>query len=190
MSTPAKPRRPKLRATVAPSELTHALRTKLGAATLTLVEVQKAEQPHAGGSESHRNLVMQFVRSARGVYPVAKTFGRDWLPGNRFKVWRDKWERALTDAEQTLWHHVQELRDIDEHGEGTALIPVAIPVAHDDCVPTNAALLGLGPGRQPTASKIGAGFSPYPGKPASEVCAEYLQLCRRFVNDFLRDHPP
>ena len=51
---------------------------------------------------------MQFVRSARGVYPVAKTFGKDWVPGNRFKVWRDKWENGLTNAERTLWNHVQE----------------------------------------------------------------------------------
>jgi hypothetical protein len=189
MTTPAKSRRPKRRVTVAPSELARTLHTKLDAAKLKLLDVQKAEQPRGGGSESHRDLVMQFVRSARGVYPVAKTFGKDWLPGNRFKVWRDKWEDGLAAAEQTLWHHVQKLRDIDEHGEGAPLIPVAIPVALDDCVPTNAALLGLGPGHQPTASKIGAGFSPYPNKPASEVCAEYLQLCRRFVDDFLRDHP-
>lgn len=190
MNTPAKLPRPKRRATVAPSELAHTLHTKLDAAKLRLLDVQKAELPRGGGSESHRELVMQFVRSARGVYPVAKTFGKDWLPGNRFKRWRDKWEGDLTDAEQTLWHHVQELRDIDEHGEGAPLIPVAIPVAVDDCVPANAALLGLGPGHQPTATKIGAGFSPYPNKPASEVCAAYLQLCQRFVSDFVRDHPP
>jgi hypothetical protein len=190
MSTPAKPRRPKRHTTVSPAELARTLHTKLDAAKLKLLDVQKAEQPRGGGIESHRDLVMQFVRSARGVYPVAKTFGKDWLPGNRFKVWRDKWEDGLTDAEQMLWNHVQELRDIDENGEGAPLVPVAIPAALDKCLPTNAALLGLGPGNQPTASKIGAGFSPYPGKPASEVCAEYLQLCRRFVNDFLRDHPP
>jgi hypothetical protein len=190
MSAPAKLRRPKRRATVAPSELARSLHTELDAARLKLRDVLKAEQPRGGGSESHRDLVMQFVRSARGVYPVAKTFGRDWLPGNRFKVWCNKWEGGLTDAEQTLWHHVQELRDIDEHGEGAPLVPVAIPVALDDGVPTNAALLGLGPGQQSTASKIGAGFSPYPDKPASEVCARYLQLCCRFVDDFLRDHPP
>jgi hypothetical protein len=190
MNTPGTPGRPRRRAIVAPSELARTLHTTLDAAKLKLLDVQKAEQPCGGGSESHRYLVMQFVRSARGVYPVAKTFGRDWLPGNRFKVWRDKWEDGLTDAEQTLWHHVQELRDIDEHGEGAPLTPVAIPVALDDCVPTNAALPGLGPAHQPAASKIGAGFSPYPGKAASEVCSEYLQLCRRFVEDFLRDHPP
>jgi hypothetical protein len=133
---------------------------------------------------------MQFVRLARGVYPVVKTFGKDWLPGNRCRVWHAKWESGLTDAEQTLWRHVQELRDIDEHGEGAPLLPVSIPVAVDDCVPTNAALLGLGASHQPTASKVGAGFSPYLDKSASEVCAQYLQLCRRFVDDFLRDHPP
>jgi hypothetical protein len=123
MSTPAKPRRPKRRATVAPSELARTLHTKLAAAKLKLLDVQKAEQPRGGGGESHRYLVMQFVRSARGVHPVAKTFGKDWLPGNRFKVWLDKWEGGLTDAEQTLWHHVQELRDIDEHGEGAPSYP-------------------------------------------------------------------
>ena len=123
MSTPAKPRRPKRHATVAPSELARTLHTKLDAAKLKLLDVQKAEQPRGGDSESHRDLVMQFVRSARGVYPVAKTFGKDWLPGNRFKVWRDKWEDGLAAAEQTLWHHVQKLRDIDEHGEGAPSYP-------------------------------------------------------------------
>jgi hypothetical protein len=75
------------------------LHTKLDVAKLKLLDVQKAERPRGGGSESHRDLVMQLVRSARGVYPLAKTFGKDWLPGNRFKVWRDTWEDRLTDAE-------------------------------------------------------------------------------------------
>jgi hypothetical protein len=103
MNTPAKPRRRKSPATVRPANLTSTLRAKLDAAKLKLLDVQKAEEPRGGGSESHRDLVMQFVRSARGVHSVAKTYGRDWLPGNSFKIWRDRWEDALTDAQRTLW---------------------------------------------------------------------------------------
>ena len=82
---------------------------------------------------------------------------------------------------------MQDQRDADEHGHGADLVSVAIPIALE-WMPTNTVLLGLGIGDQPTASKGGVRFSAYPDKPASEVCAAYLQLCRRFVDDFLRDH--
>ena len=72
MSTPAKPRRPKRHATVAPSELARTLHTKLDAAKLKLLDVQKAEQPRGGGSESHRDLdAVRAVGACREIQPQA-----------------------------------------------------------------------------------------------------------------------
>lgn len=100
MNQPTKTRRRKQPAAGAPSKLTSALRAKLGAATWKLLEVQKAEQPRVGGNESHHDLVVQFLRSARGVYPVAETFGKAWLPGDGFEellpAFSRRWEGALT----------------------------------------------------------------------------------------------
>jgi hypothetical protein len=31
-------------------------------------------------------------------------------------------------------------------------------------------------------------FVAYPDTPVSEVCAQYLELCKRFVADFLAEH--
>jgi hypothetical protein len=152
-----------------------------------LLELRKAEQPQVGGNESHHDTVVHFLQSARGVYPVAETFGTAWLPGGGFWTWLDKWEQRLTRADRALWGYMQDQRDWNEHGAGAALIPVAIPVVLD-YMPQNPTLLNLGTGGQPTASKGGVRFAQYHDKPASEVCDAYLQLCRQFVEDFLRDH--
>ena len=74
-----------------------------------------------------------------------------------------------------------------QHGDGAVVVPVEIPVVLEN-MSSNTGLIASGVGHQPTASKRGVRFEPYPDKPASEFCTAYLQLCRRFVDDFLRDH--
>jgi hypothetical protein len=136
-----------------------------------------------------------FVRAAHGVIPVAETFSDDnpVLPG-QFKAWLARWKSSaqLTPSELQLWDHMYDARRFQEHGEGAGFIPYQIEITRWDqpkrhC---NAELLN------PSASsnidlrswKGGVRFDVYPQRPVSEVCAEYLALCQRFVADFLRDH--
>jgi hypothetical protein len=51
---------------------------------------------------------------------------------------------------------------------------------------TNYALLGIP--RGPGPSKGGVRFKAYPDKPASQVCREYVELVKRFWEDFTLDH--
>jgi len=81
-------------------------------------------------------------------------------------------------------------RDAHEHGDEAALINVFIPITLDHShIEHNVLVLRLAAsGFKSSAAKGGIRFQAYADKPASEVCAAYLQLCRRFVDDFLRDH--
>lgn len=152
---------------------------------MTLLKLQEAEQPRVGGDEP-RDLVVHFLKSARGVHPVAKTVHNDWVPGSTFDDRCDQWEQGLaTDAECELWHYMQDQRDWDEHGDGAALVSVAIPIPLD--FEPNVTVFAQGTAGRPTMAKGGVEFAKYPNRKASEVCSEYLALCRKFVDDFLHD---
>jgi len=186
MNAPGTPqRRFKVPATVTPSRVVGALHAKLSAAQWALFQLQQAEQPTLSASTSHHSLVIQFLRPARGVYPVAKTFHQGWVQGEEFVSWAGTWQRTLTPAELTLWHYMQDQRDWDEHGDGADLMPVSGPVMHVYQMPYNAALYGVGPEGQPLASKGSVRFRRYPDVPAGSVCGDYMALCRRFVDDYL-----
>ena len=136
--------------------------------------MQRAEQPRVGGNESHHDLVMQFVRSARGVYPIAETFGKSRLPGNGFEAWFGNWENGCTDTERALWHHMQDLRDADEHGDGAVLVPLEIPVVLED-ISSNTALMASGMGHQPRAPRAACDSAPT-GTSRRARCV--LRICR------------
>jgi len=185
MNTPSQRRR-KVPATVAPSKLVNALDTKLSAARRKVLDLQRAEEPRVDGI-SHHDLVIHFLKAARGVYPVVKTFHDAWLQGHSFEAWLTSWEQGLIPADLALWQYMQDQRDRDEHGDGADLVSVDIPVMLDHQQPYNAALYGVGPEGQPKASKGSVRFGKYPHRRVSEVCAEYLTLCQRFMDDYLRE---
>jgi hypothetical protein len=170
---------------VAPSKFVNALNTKLSAARWKVLDLQQAEQPRVDGT-SHHDLVIHFLKAARGVYPVVKTFHNVWLQGHSFDAWLTAWEQSLTPADLALWHYMQDQRDWDEHGDGADLVPHRIEVMIDS-QPMNAVLLGLGPDAQPKSGKGSVRFGKYPNRLTSQVCAEYLTLCQRFVDDYVRE---
>jgi hypothetical protein len=79
-------------------------------------------------------------------------------------------------------------RVAQEHGEGAGLTQIMIPITRGQMPQdfTNYALLRIP--RPPGPSKGGFRFTAYPDRPASEICRDYLALCRRFADDFERDH--
>lgn len=80
-------------------------------------------------------------------------------------------------------------RVAEEHGEGAGLeaILIAVTRGHMPQDFTNYALFRIP--RPPGRSKGGVRFRAYPGRPASEVCQQYLELCQRFWQDFQAEHP-
>jgi len=81
---------------------------------------------------------------------------------------------------------MQEQRDWDEHGDGAELVPYAIPIQFDH-QHFNGVVLGLGPEAHLKGTKGSVRFGRYRERPAGEVCAAYLALCQRFVDDYLRE---
>jgi hypothetical protein len=171
-------------AKVDPARLADALHRKLAEATQQLADIQKADRPEftnvdPGGAVNH------FIASARGVCPVAETFGKQELPAGAFVSWRANWERQLSPDHLTLWNHMRVQREAREHGDGPALVFVEIPLPPSDYQP-NAAIFGLR--SRSRTYKGGVRFESYPDRSASDVCRDYLELCSKFVQDFLRDH--
>jgi hypothetical protein len=175
-----------------PESLRATLNEKLSRATECVFELHQAEQPEFNKYWQPAESFKDFLHAARGVVPVLKTFTDARLQPGDFEVWREKWEARLTDdAERALWLKVYAARVDQEHGDGPDLVPYSIEITrgHMPEVHAHVAVLGLKPGawmRNP--SKGGVRFAPYADRPLSEVCREYLVLCRRFVADFEHDY--
>ena len=179
-------------ATVRPAKLRETLNAKLESATLKLAEIREADQPESNRYWEPGNIVTDFLHATRGVYPVLETFAKGTslkVPG--FEKWRDRWEGQLTASDLKLWRQMRAERVSQEHGEGAELIRDMIPITrgHNTQQPANVLLLGLAAqGYKNEVSKGGVRFAAYPTRPVSDVCADYLELSNRFVNDFVRDH--
>jgi hypothetical protein len=174
------------RATVSARRLSEALHRKLHEATMQLHELWKTNSdPATLVAIDVRSVVHNFVSAARGVFPVAKTFGDDSLPKGMFDAWLGQWESRLDREAADLWKYIRQLRDDREHGDGMDLFALAIPLPRETNAP--AALL-LGVLAPPEASVISVRFGEYPDRTAHDVCFDYLEICRKFVRDFLQDH--
>jgi hypothetical protein len=174
-------------ATVRPEKLREALNAKLGTAGISVHELQQAEAPELNRHWDPRAIVITFLHAARGVYPTAETFGKS-QPGVSFEAWYQGWLSGLGTAEQALWRLLRDERVAQEHGDGAGLTSVFIPIMRGVGmleIRNNSSPLGIPPAQ---GSKGGVRFAAHPSRPASEVCEEILQLCKRFVADFTRDH--
>lgn len=180
------------RAKVRPEKLREALSAKQSDAVFKLHELREADKPEINRHWEPQSSAVSFVHAAHGVVPVAETFGdgNPILPGG-FNAWHTRWKSTLSPPELELWKHMYDARRFQEHGEGAGFIPHQIEITQGDQIQRhhNVVLLGLAAtSRTENRSwKGGVRFEAYPNRPVSEVCAEYLALCQRFVADFLRD---
>jgi hypothetical protein len=177
----------KVRATVRPDKLKDALNVKLSDAVFKLHELREADKPEINRHWEPHSAAVAFINAAHGVVPVAETFGQS----HGFDKWRKAWEAALLPPERELWERMYDARRFQEHGEGAGFIPHQIEITRGDQIQRqhNVALLGLAAAQVDNRSwKGGVRHEAYPDRPVSEVCAVYLELCQRFVANFLRDH--
>jgi hypothetical protein len=115
---------------------------------------------------------------ARGVYSIADAFGRVQAGDLQFDAWYEQWTKNLGDADRAAW---KQLRG----AEGAALIAVEISVSSD---PTITGPHESAPGARADIRKQLIRFADSPNRPASDVCADYLRLAKRFAGEFLRDY--
>ena len=176
-----------MRATVKPAKLREGLSQKLGAAGENVGLLRQAELPELNGHWDPAKYAIAFLHAARGVCATAETFANGH--GIDFKAWYAAWRASVSAADLQLWDRLRDDRVAQEHGDGADFIAVAIPITRGPGMPEmfrNNVLYGGG--AAPPASKGGIRFSVDPNRPTSEVCADYLRVARRFVDDFLRNY--
>ena len=178
--------------TIRAEKIREVLAWKLGQATTHLHEIREADAPRWSRYQDPRVYVTNFTLAARGVYASAQSFATERIQQSEFQGWMRSWEQRLVDQERELWENFANDRRAQEHGEGASLVPIYIEIAQSEGMQMSnnaAAFAALGiPYQRPKAEKAGVRFAAYPLTPASEVCQDYLALCRRFADDFLQAH--
>jgi len=168
--------------TVRPDNLRAALDAKLAAAMSQLAELREAEQPRVTPHLNPREIVGAFLLYACRVYPIADTFGRMQAGDLQFDAWYGQWLEKLGEADRALWKQLREERVRQEHGQEPALIEAEISV------PSSIAVHPSSPGARAEVGKRLYRFAASPNRAASDVCADYLRLAKRFVGEFVRDY--
>lgn len=171
-------------ASIRPDNLKMALDAKLAAALSQLVELREAEQPRVTLHLSPREIVGAFLLYACGVYPIADKFGRAQAGELQFNAWYEQWMKRLNAVDGVLWRQLRDARVRQERGQVVELIEVEISIASDPSAGTRQSLRGA----PAAAHKQLVRFAAHPDRPASDVCNGYLQVARRFVHDFIREH--
>ena len=177
-----------MKSSVRPESLKEAVNAQVEAATLSLRELQQAEQPEGNRYTEPQKYIVDFLHAARGVLAILKTFGENQLQPAPFKRWLEAWEHTLKPEQLALWRAIGTEPVSPEHAEEALLMPTWIPITRGQMPEdfTDYAELGIPRATGPTKSAVR--FRAYPDKPASEVCDAYFTLVRRLVADFLRQH--
>jgi hypothetical protein len=169
---------------IRPDNLRAALDAKLAAATSQLVDLREAEQRRVTLHLNPREIVDAFLLYACRVYPIADTFGRAQAGDLQFEAWYDQWLGKLGEADRALWQQLRDERARQEHGHAAALIEVEISVPADPAIDVSQTV----PDARTDIRKRITRFAGAPNRPASDVCADYLRLTKRFVGEFVRDY--
>jgi hypothetical protein len=169
-------------AIVRPDMLKGVLSSKLSAATTQLLELREAEQPRLTPHLSPHQIVDAFLLHARGVYPIVDAFGKLHAGDLVYKAWHEAWRSSLTKADLALWDRLRDDGTQREHAHRAELIEDEIAATADPSVAQSTS------GAHGNVHKLRVRFPFDPNRAASEVCADYLRLARRFANDFVREH--
>ena len=170
--------------TVRPDNLRAALDAKLAAAMSQLVDLREAEQSRATLHLNPREVIDRFLLYACRVYPIADTFGRAQAGDLQFEAWYGQWQAKLGETDRLLWQQLREDLARQEHGHGAALIEVEIAVPADPSITARQSV----PDARTDIRKRITRFAGAPTRAASDVCADYLRLAKRFVGEFVRDY--
>jgi hypothetical protein len=169
--------------TIRPDNFKAALDAKLAAATSQWVELREAEQPRVMHLNP-REIIETFLLHACRVYPIADAFGRAQAGDLQFEAWYGQWLGKLGEADRALWQQLRDERARQEQGHGAALIEAEISVPADGSTSGHPSA----PDARTHIRKRIVRFAGAPNRAASDVCADYLRLAKRFVGEFVRDY--
>lgn len=171
-------------ATIRPDTLKVALDAKIAAAATDLVELREAEELRVTPHLSPREIIGALLSHARGVYPIADTFGKAQAGDLVFNAWYQTWRGTLSKADLSLWAQLRADRVQPGMGRDAELIEDEIAVAADPTI----TVPDLPVGARTDIRKRRVRFAAHPNRAASEVCGDYVRLARRFADDFIRDN--
>lgn len=171
--------------TIRPDNLRAAFDAKIAAALSQLVELREAEQPRVTPHLNPHEIVGAFLVYARGVFPIAHTFGHTQAGELQFNAWHQQWRKKLSHDDRALWEQLRDDRNRQEHGQGADLIDIEISVASDPSVTGGQRSLS---GQRVEVRKCLVRFTRQPNRAASAVCDDYLRLAKRFAADFAREY--
>jgi hypothetical protein len=170
--------------TVRPDNLRAALDAKLAAAMSQLADLREAEQPRVTLHLNPREIIDTLLVYACRVYPIADTFGRAQAGDLQFEAWYGQWLGKLGETDRALWQQRREELARQEHGHRAALIELEISVPTDPSLTVRQSV----PDARTDIPKRIVRFAGAPNRAASDVCADYLRLAKRFVGEFVRDY--
>ena len=170
--------------TLRPDNLRAALDAKLAAATSQLVDLREAEQRSVTLHLSPREIIDSFLLYACRVYPIVDTFGRAQAGDLQFEAWYGQSLGKLGEADRALWKQLRDQSSRQEHGHAAALIEVEISVPTDPSIAMGQTVPDAGTDIRKRIMR----FAGAPNRAASDVCADYLRLAKRFVGEFVRDY--
>jgi hypothetical protein len=159
---------------------TPTLQAKLAEVIACVHELRDVEQSRLTTRLEGWEIVYKRLSAARAIYKTAETFAQG-RPGTDC----DAWLGRLTGLERELWRQMRDAGDQQLHGECAELIAVKVAIPWEPAAETFHGAPAPAPAR-PASYKLVPRFRRYPSRPASDVCAEYLALCQRFVNDVRR----
>jgi hypothetical protein len=176
-----------LSAKVRPEKWRETVNAHLDEANGLAWELRDTERPETRFRDANK-IAADYLSAAHRVFAVTKTVakaGSEW-------PWHEKWkEDRLSPEERDLWKKMNRLRANREHGEGAAIIqePVLVGPSMNAAQQANGLVLGLTPAQMSGGIyKFTARFGPFKDKPGGDIAYQHLSLCRRFADDFERDH--
>ncbi|HUQ51257.1 MAG TPA: hypothetical protein VM692_03485, partial [Gammaproteobacteria bacterium] len=125
-----------------------------------------------------------FLLHARRIYPIVDIFGRAQAGDLQFEAWYGQWLGKLSEADRALWQQLRDEHTRHEHDHGAALIEAEISVPADPSITASQSV----PDARTDIHKRMVRFAAAPNRAASDVCADYLRLAKRFVGEFVRDY--
>lgn len=165
-----------------PTDVRPALQAKLAEVTSCVHELRDVEQPRPTPRMDGWEIVAKLLAAARAICQMAETFVGN-RPGTDFDAWYSAWLASLTGLERELWQQMRDAGGEQLHGECAQLFAVKVIIPWEPAAETFHGVPGVA--RRESYKPVPR-FRRYPGRSASDVCADYSALCQRFVREIRR----
>jgi len=165
-----------------PTDVLPALQANLAEVLSCVRELRDVEQPRLTPRMDGWKIVAKLLAAARAIRQMAKTLVES-RPETDFDTWYAASLASLTELQRELWQQMRDAVGEQLQGECAELFAVKVTIPWE---PAAEAFHGVPGAARPESYKPLPRFRRYPGRPASDVCADYFALCQRFVDEIRR----